>query len=266
MKVLSGEKKSGVISRFLVITSVLVFIVMVALWFGARTDGGRELAESKLSNHFGMKVSIESMKIGFPYVLVMENLRTPGFEAAGSAGFSVTEVKLGLRGWKKYSLHLKQLIVRVQDDGDGNWKPDSIARLGDLKNAEIIDMVHLTDGLRKKVRLRIVNSNLGWLDVDGVEVAVARDVDFRMLPVKIDDRKMHYYVLDIYNADGIALDSGRNMHWEWLTTPKTDYIELPGSGENDERGTMNDERGVGENDAGVEETALESSFTEEEQQ
>jgi len=248
MKVLAGEKKSGFISRFLTITFILVFILLVAVWFGARTDGGRDIAESKLSKHFGVDVSIESMRIGFPYVLVMENLRTLGFEAAGTAGFSVSEVELG-RGFRYWNLHLKQLIVRVQDDGDGNWKPDSIARLGDLKNAEIIDMVHLTDSLRKKVRLRMVKSNMGWLDVDGVELATARDIDFKMLPVRIDDRRMHYYVLDIYNADGIALESGRDMHWEWLTTPKTDYIELPGSGENegenegenDECGTMNDE-------------------------
>jgi hypothetical protein len=215
-----------------------------------------------------MKVSIESMHIGFPYVLVMDDLRTPGFEAAGTAGFSATEVKLGggFKDWHWYwDLRLKQLIVRVQDDGDGSWKPDSIARLGDLKNAKIIDMVHLTDSLRKKVRLRIVNSNLGWLDVEGTEVAVARDVDFRMLPVRIDDRKMHYYVLNIYNASGLAVEDGRDMHWEWLTTPKTDYIELPGRSdvengeeldeeengekldeeecheENDQRETMNDE-------------------------
>jgi len=234
MKVLAGDKKSGAISRFITVSLILLFIVMVTVWFGVRTDGGRDFAESKLSDHFGTGVSIESMRIGFPYVLVLDNLRTAGFEAAGTAGFSVAEVRLGLRGWKKYSLRLKQLIVRVQDDGDGNWKPASFARLGDLKDAEIVDMVHLTDSLRKKVSLRVVNSNIGWLDIDGVESAVARDIDFKMLPVRIDDRRMHYYVLDIYNANGIALDSGRDMHWEWLTTPKTDYIELPGRSEGHE--------------------------------
>jgi len=240
MKVLSGDKKSGAFSRFFVIIFLLVFILLVTLWFGARTDSGRDLVESKLSDHFGVEVSIESMRIGWPYVLVLDNLRTFGLEAAGTAGFSVYEVKLGW--WGRWNLCLKQLIVRVQDDGDGNWKPDSIARIGDVRDAKIIDIVHLTKNLRKKMRLRVVDSNIGWLDVDGVEIASARKVGFRMLPVHIDDRKMHYYVLDIHNAIGLALDGGRDMRWEWLTTPKTDYIELPGSGkENDEREMMNDE-------------------------
>lgn len=257
MKVLSGDRKRGAVSRFFAVTLLLLFILMVAIWFGARTDGGRDIAESKLTGYFGVDVSIESMKIGFPYVLVMENVRTAEFEGAGTPGFSVAEVKLW-RGLKYWSLHLKQLIVRVKDDGAGNWKPDSLARLGDLKGAGIVDVVKATDSIRNKVRLRVENSDVGWLNEKGVELAVARDVDFRMLPVQIDDRKMHYYYLDIYKAEGLALVAGGNTHWEWLTTPKTDFIELPGRREEKAGRTMNDERGknagenvgenVGEND------------------
>ena len=228
MRVLSGDRKKGVISRFVKTVLFLAVVLMATLWFAARTEGGRGFVESELSKRLGIKVTIESMRIGWPYVLVMDNLRTPEFEAAGTAGFSVVEARLG-RSLQYWNIRLKQSIVRIKKDEEGSWKPGSAARLGDLKDAGIIDIVKLTDGLRKRVRLRVTKSNVEWLDRDGAVTAFARDVDFRMLPAYIDDRKFHYYVLNIYNSSGISLDSGRDMHWEWLTTAEVDYIELPGS-------------------------------------
>jgi len=242
MRVLSGDRKKGFISGFIVWMTVLVVIVMVALWFAARSERGRVFVESNISKRLGMKVSIESMHIGLPYVLVVENLRTAEFEAAGTPGFSAAEVRLW-RGFNYWNIKLKQLIMRLKDDEKGSWTPVQFVRLGDLKDADIPDIVRLTEDIRKKVRLRISNSNIEWLNESGAVIASAVNVDFRMLPVHIDERKMHYYLLNIYNASGITLNEGRDMHWEWLTTPKTDYIELPGrdNEENDEAGMMKDE-------------------------
>jgi hypothetical protein len=76
------------------------------------------------------------------------------------------------------------------------------------------------------VRLRLLDSSIAWLDVDGREVASVRGVEFRMLPVRIEERRLHYFSLDIYQAVGIALAGGRDMRWEWLTTQELEYIEL----------------------------------------
>jgi hypothetical protein len=168
------------------------------------------------------------MKIGWPYTLVLENVRTKGFEAAGTAGFSAAEVKLG-RGWQYWHLTLSQLIVRVKQDDKSIWQPLSLARLGDLKDSSLIKIVLLTSDLRNSVRLNITNSNMEWLQHDGLLLADARDIDFCLQPAKVGKRQLHYYFLSIYSYSGLALGQGRELHREWLTTSGVDYIELPGS-------------------------------------
>jgi hypothetical protein len=225
MRVVSNGRRRGAISRIMTVILILVIIVLTAIWFGVRSEGGRELIESRLSTQLGIPVSIEKTRIGLPYVLVLENVRTAEFEAAGTAGFSVAEVRLGRR-LLSWDLRLRQLMVRLQEDGTGGWLPASLMRLGDLKQAGTRDVVRMSDGIRDKVRLRLLDSSIAWLDVDGREVASVRGVEFRMLPVRIEERRLHYFSLDIYQAVGIALAGGRDMRWEWLTTQELEYIEL----------------------------------------
>ncbi len=225
MRVIGGGTHRGALSRSLAVFLILVAIVLVAGWFAVRSDGARALIEEQVSKRLGTSVAIEKTRIGWPYVLVLENLRTPEFEAAGTAGFSAAEVRIGrdLHGW---SLHLRQAIVRVMDEGDGQWVPECLARLGDLRDVHVRDIVRLTDDLRDKVSIRLTDSTLGWLNADGEELAAARDVNFRMLPVRIEKRRLHYFALDIYRTTGMAMGGSRDMHWEWLTTQELEYIEL----------------------------------------
>ena len=225
MKVVGG-KKSGIISRLFKIVTLMLVVLLTALWFAARSETGRKLVEKKLSKRFGIPVSIGTMRIGWPYRLFLENVQTKGFEAAGSAGFSVQDVSLshGFRYWK---LSLGQLILRVKKNNKDGWDPERLARIGDLKNAEIEDLVRLTESIRNRLVLRISDSNISWLDIEGIETAFARDVDFRMVPAHIDKRTFHYYYLSVYNADGIVMVNGRDIKKEWLTTSGIDYIELP---------------------------------------
>jgi hypothetical protein len=225
MRVIGGGVHRGAFSRFLITTAVLAAILLIAGWFAARSEGGRELIESQLAKRLGMPVAIERTRIGWPYELVLENLRTPGFEAAGSAGFSAAEVRIGL-GIRRWKLRLRQVIVRVMDEGDGQWAPGCLGRLGDLRDMRARDIVRATDGIRDRVSIRLTDSALGWLDAEGNEVASARDVNFRMLPVRIEKRRLHYFALDVYRATGVALGATRDMHWEWLTTQELEYIEL----------------------------------------
>jgi len=225
MRVIGGGGHRGAISRFVVVVLILAVIVLVAGWFAVRSEGARGLIEEQVAKRLGTPVEIEKTRIGWPYVLVLENLRTPGFEAAGTPGFSAVEVRVG-RGFRRWDLRLRQVILRVMDEGGGRWAPEYLARLGDLREVRAPDVVRATDGIRDKVEIRLTDSTLGWLDAEGAEVASVRDVNFSMLPVRIENRRLHYFSLDVYRATGVALGEGRDMHWEWLTTQELEYIEL----------------------------------------
>lgn len=225
MRVIAAGQRGGGLSRLLAMGIILVAIVLIAVWFGVRSEGGRSLIESQLSKRLGVTVSAERTYIGWPYVLVLENIRTEGFSAAGTPGFSVAEVRLG-RGVRYWRLVLRQAIVRVQEVEDTVWKPSFLSRLAALRHSDARDLVRLTDDFRDTVRLQVRDLTLGWLNAEGVETAAVRGVDFRLEPVRVAERRMHYFALDIHRATGIALGCGRDMRWEWLTTHELDYIEL----------------------------------------
>jgi hypothetical protein len=204
----------------------LIVVLLVTGWFVARTNGARKYLEGSLSKRFGCEVSISSMYIGWPYELVMDEVRSAGFDAAGTEGFSVQEARFS-RGWRYWHLKLNELIVRIKADEKAGWKPSRMARIGDMKDAGMVDIVHATADMRKNMMLRVSNSDISWLGTNGVETAYVRGADFRMLPVGVDGRQMYYYHLSINRSSGLAELDGRNIVREWLTTDTSEYIELP---------------------------------------
>ncbi len=226
MRVIGEGVRRGAVGSCVVVILILTAIVLVSGWFAGRSDGMRGLIEEHIAKRLGVPVAIESTRIGWPYVLVLENLRTPGFEAAGTAGFSAAEVRIGIKGWRRRDLRLRQVIVRVMDEGDGQWAPACLARLGELRDAHARDVVRVTEGLRERFTIRLTDSALAWLGADGQEIASVRNVGFRMLPVRIEKRRLHYFALDVQRASGVALGAAHDMHWEWLTTQELAYIEL----------------------------------------
>jgi hypothetical protein len=230
MRVVNGSQRGGGFSRLLALILVLVAIVLVAGWFAVRSDGGRGLIESHLAKRLGVPVAVEATRVGWPYVLVLKNVRTPGFEAAGTPGFSAAEVRMGcaFRAWRpRWNVRLYQIVVRIQEADDGTVTPACLAQLEELRSADMKTVVRMTDGLRdRQVRIHLRDSTLAWLDSSGAEIAAVRDVDFRMIPVSIESRPLHYFALDIRRAEGIQLAQGRDLHWEWLTTQELAYIEL----------------------------------------
>jgi hypothetical protein len=207
----------------------IIVLVLVTGWFMSRTDGARKYVEGRLSSRFGQEVSIGRMYIGWPYKLVLADVRTSEFEAAGTEGFSVGDASLsrGIHFWK---LAVNEAVVRIKADGKDGWKPARMAELGDLKDARVQDIVRITADMRKKLELRVSSSDISWLENDGVEMAYVRGVDFKMLPLNLDGRQMYYYHLGISRASGLVELNGRNIVREWLTTASDDYIELPGRG------------------------------------
>ncbi len=225
MRVIStrrGARLSGVLLLLL----FLAVLVLATGWFLARTEGARTLIAERLSDRLGVPVTIGESRIGWPYVLVLRAVATKGETAVDGAGFSVGTLRLGRR-LRYWDLELRHVIVRVRRDEAGLWTPLAVARLADLREASASDITRLTGPVRRRLRLRVTDGALVWLDADGREEASLRDVRFQMEPVKLPERRaMTYYGLRVYAAAGGALGNARDLNWAWLTSVDKAYIEL----------------------------------------
>lgn len=232
MRVISNRPGAR-ISGLLLLLAFLVAGLLVTGWFVARTESCRRMLAERLSDRLGVKVTIGDSRIGWPYMLVLRDVASAGFSAAGTPGFAVGELRAGrrLRTWR---LELRHPTVRVQRDAAGVWLPIAAARLADLRQASAVDVVRATAQLRHRLRLQIADGSLIWLDAEGREEASLRDIRFRMEPVKMpEQRDFTYYGLQIYTAAGGAMGNVRDLHWVWLTSGDRDYVELVRAGRND---------------------------------
>ncbi len=223
MRVIS-HRRGARFSGWVLLLVFLAALLLVTGWFVARTGGARDLLAKRISERLGETVTIEDSRIGWPYVLVLRNIQTSGFEAPGTPGVSIGEFRLGFRHFK-WRAELRQVYLRVMSEG-GGWRPGFAARLADLKQASAHDLVRVSEKVRQRVWLQITGSTLSWLDADGRETASLRDVHFRMEPVRLPEQVVTYYGLRVYVATGGAFGNARELHWEWLTTDNADYIEL----------------------------------------
>lgn len=221
-----ANRRGARFSGLLLLLLFLAVVLLTAGWFLARTDGARSILADRLSDRLGMKMTIGESRIGWPYALVLRNVETDGFSAAGVPGVSAGEIRLG-RGWRYWDLEVRHVTVRVQQDGAGMWKPTVVARLADLRQASAREVIRLTTPVQQRWRLRVVDGTLSWLNTEGLEEASLRDVRFQMEPMQLPGgRQMTYYRLRIYAAAGGALGNARDLDWEWLTSAELDYIEL----------------------------------------
>jgi hypothetical protein len=229
MRVIANHRGARLSGAFLLLFFLAV-VVLATGWFLARTDGARLLLADRLSDRLGMKVSVGGSRIGWPYALVLRDVETEGFSAAGVPGFSAGEIRVG-RMPRAWDLELRHVLVRVQQAGAGIWKPTVAARVADLRQASARDVTRLAEPVRCRLRLRIVDGTFVWLDAEGREEASVRDVRFRMEPVRLPEgRGMTYFHLRIYAAAGGALGNARDLDWAWLSSADLEYIELERAG------------------------------------
>jgi len=225
MRVISNRRGARFSGLLLLVVFVL-FVVLVTGWFVARTDGVRHLLEKKLSDRMGLPVTIGESRIGWPYALVLRDVRSANVPAAGTAGVAVGELRLSRR-LLTWNLVLRHVALRVRQDESGVWTPLVAARLADLRQASAMDIVRLTEPVRSRLRLEITDGLVDWLDTEGRTTASLRDVRFRMEPIKLpEQQRMTYYSLRIYAASGGAFGNARDLEWMWLTSNDLAYIEL----------------------------------------
>jgi len=210
----------------LLLLGFVVLIVLVSGWFVARTQGMRKLLAEQLSDRLGVAVTIGESRIGWPYELVLRDVATADFAAAGTPGVAVGEVRIARRLFS-WQLTLRHATLRVKQDEAGVWMPLVAARIADLRQASATDIVRLTESVRQCLRLRVSDGSLDWLDAEGRTEASLRGVRFRMEPVQLPEQHdMTYYSLGIYAAAGGAFGNARDLSWAWLTSDDLAYVEL----------------------------------------
>lgn len=221
-----ANRRGARFSGGLLLLAFVVIVVLVTGWFLARTEGVRKLLAEKLSDRMGIAVTIGESRIGWPYELVLRDVATADFAAAGTPGVAVGEARIARRLFS-WQVTLRHVALRVQQDEAGVWMPLVAARIADLRQASAMDLVRLTEPVRQRLRLRVSEGSLDWLDADGRTEASLRDVRFRMEPVTLpDQRDMTYYRLQVYAASGGALGNARDLEWAWLTSDQLAYVEL----------------------------------------
>ncbi len=221
----TGRSGWRFIGRVLFVSILLLSILLATVWFLVRSEGGRHFIEKSLSEKLGVALEVDRARIGLPYTLVVENVRSAGIAAAGEPGVAAEEMRVGGTPllWR---ISIRKGMLRLREGTAGVWEPPSFARIGDLRMSEIAAISELSKTLRDRVELDLSGCNIAWLADDGTETAAVRDLDFSMCKRRARDRDFYYYALSVYRADGTPFDGMRDMRWEWLATAENEYIEI----------------------------------------
>jgi len=230
----SGEarssKKRGGLKRFAIGLLIVVAVILVAGYVVVRTPFFSKKLAAYVEKRTGLAVTIESTRIGWPYGLVVEGLKSKPGTAGSLAGISVRELRIDPEfDWKK-RVTLDRLALTLVSSKHG-WVPERFAGLGELRELEQI--AALTEGFRKNTRLNIVRGTILWLDSSGRKIASVVDFDFNMEFVTTGNgRKIYYCSLtagEVVKEDGTET---RNIKADWVFTEDNRSIEIASEEQN----------------------------------
>lgn len=248
----SGSEVVLHILRLLGTLLVVLGIVLIAGFFAARTEGARELVEDRLSKLIGVPVSVARVRIGLPYVLILDGVQTDGFGLPERGGVKIQEMSVAPCLAPVWSVKVLRCEARITQQSDGLWSPSALAGVGRLQQGTLADIARATSAWRQRMRLALKDSLIRW-DADGRE-ALAAGIDFNMRPASIPGRRgVTHFVLSVRQWSDLAGREGQDEHREWLAWESEPYVELarrsgdPGSAD---RGFWSVERRPGGNRAG----------------
>ena len=229
MKV-SSAGRGGCLSRLLGMVIVVAVIVAVASYFAVRTAGFRDVVKGRLEHYLGQEVQVGETGMGWPFDLVVKDVATSGFGEPGVPGVRVAELRIGLGLCTRWRVALHRPDLTLTTTAQGEWRPSPFRRLGDLPTRTVVDVSRLAEGFRERIRLRITDGSVRWVDAEGTETASASGVDVRIERVRIPDETAFYYRL----SAGSGVISGRapvsEVRRVWLSVGDYEYIEISRAG------------------------------------
>lgn len=227
MKVKTPEGGMGVIGRFFVTVLIILVVLLVTIFFAVRTRGGHAFIEERIERQLGVALHIERMRIGWPYALVMEGLRTEGFDEAGERpGFAGQEVRLGPSLRARYALFVRRGHVRLVADDQARWTPACFARLSELPYGDLADITDMLPFASGHAALEIEGGRVEWFGRDGAIMSSAHGIHYAVTPVRIPGRHMRHHALSLYSMTRPNGARMSDVSCEWLSSGTIGNIEL----------------------------------------
>ena len=220
MKIKAPAEDMGTVSRLAAVALIIIVIVLVTGFFAARTEGGAAFVQERLERHLGMDVTLERVRIGWPYALVMEHAAATN--AAGGR-FEAREIRLVPSWHGRVGVVVRRPRLRLVRGADGAWEPAYFSRLADAAAGDLTAFSRLADNLGPRMPLTVQDGDIAWTG-DTVNAAM-RGVDYRRTPVKLPGRRMLYNALSIRALTGAAGDR-RDIELEWLASETVPYLEI----------------------------------------
>ena len=178
----------------------------------------------------GMPLTIQGASVGLPCDVVIANVESENYAAAGEPGFRADELRIGLRVSSRLAVAVHRGTLKLMRNEDGSWAPSRFSELGALPSRRFTDLSRLTSGLREGMALRVNDSSISWMNSEGVETCGASGVIFGLEPIRVPRRRMYYYFLSVHT---LTLPEGQRAHdveREWLASDTRECLELYRSG------------------------------------
>lgn len=222
-----GEERKGYLPRVLVTLVILAIVVLVTVFFAVRTDGGKVVIQGWLEKKLGMELMVSKTRIGLPYVLVIEDVKSVGFKMDKTAGFHAQEVRVA-PGWRPmWSVTVVRGTFCLVRADDGQWEPQSLSFAGGLDLEKPETVVTATRDLRSELRLRLEDGAFKWLQPGGAGVErLATGVFFAVTPLRAPGRRLYHYRLAVSSLRTPGFEAVRDLQREWVSTDEQDYVEL----------------------------------------
>lgn len=234
MRILSPDNEGmGRLARFVVTVLILAAILLTTVFFAVRTEMGRELVKEGLEKRLGMKLNVGSTRIGWPYVLVAEDVQSIKSRSGSGekeALFEAGEIRIGLGFRPRWRLSVYKGVLNLVEDRDGNWDPEVFSRLSELPLKGVTEIAKVTEELRRNVALYLSECSINWLNSDGNAGASAKGISFHLRPVKLSQRRMYHYDISIYNLVYTDNTRDHDIEREWLSSDTVDYVEIYSAG------------------------------------
>ena len=216
------QKRSG----FKAIVGTLLVIVLILLvfsFFAARTDGFRSYLENEVQKRTGIRLLIGKTRIGWPYDLVMENVKLDS-GAAGAGELTIQEASIGLAFDLSPRVMLRGCHLSLVEASAGEWQPEVVSALGPLQR--IGQVADLVAGVGREFSLEVRESDVRWSSAGSNAVSEVRGLTLLILPKSLPRREVYCFYLtaqEVLRPGGSRI---RAVEREWLSTTGKPYIEI----------------------------------------
>jgi len=227
---ISSEGGIGRRGRLILTLLAVLAILMVTGLFAVRTEGGKDFLRDHLAGRLGMEISIDAVRIGWPYDLVVRGMESDGY-GPNAPGFGCRELRFGIGLGPLYRVSVTGPELVLAKDADGRWTPAAFSPLGKLASGGILEISRMTESSRRRVSLAIEDGSVRWLDGPAALRAEAKGIAFRLCPVDIPGRQMYYYSLSVDSAVDAAGSRALGVRREWLASATIEYLEISAAGE-----------------------------------